>query len=57
MWFGASGVRERGKGERFVPAKLCCGPRLDLVFETALRGWPGQARTSPAMTTRAETNS
>ena len=30
---------------------------LDLVFETALRGWPGQARTSPAMTTRAETNS
>ena len=26
-WFGASNVRERGKGESFVPAKLCCGPR------------------------------
>jgi hypothetical protein len=25
-WFGASNVRERGKGESFVPAKLCCGP-------------------------------
>ena len=54
-WFGASNVRERGKGENFAPAKLCCGPpQVGPVFE-ALPAWI--AGTSPAMTPRAETNS
>ena len=47
-------VRERGKGESFVPAKFCCGPRhVGPVFE-ALPAWiaglvPGLV---PAMTTK-----
>jgi len=54
MWFGASNVRERGKGESFVPAKFCCGPRhVGPVFE-ALPAWiaglvPGLV---PATTTK-----
>jgi hypothetical protein len=44
-----------GKGEIFVPARLCCGPHhVGPVFE-ALPAW--MAGTSPAMTTRAETKS
>jgi hypothetical protein len=39
MWFGASNVRERGKGESFVPAKLCCGPpHVDPVLKRCRRG-------------------
>jgi hypothetical protein len=55
-WFGASNVRERGKGESFVPAKtlLRAAPHVGPVFE-ALPAWI--AGTSPAMTPRAETNS
>ena len=53
--FGASNVRERGKGESFVPTKLCFRPpHVGPVFE-ALPAWI--AGTSPAMTARAETNS
>ena len=38
MWFGASNVRERGKGESFVPAKLCCGPpHVDPVLKRCRR--------------------
>jgi hypothetical protein len=37
-WFGASNVRERGKGESFVPAKLCCRPPQAGRLE-ALHAW------------------
>ena len=54
-WFGASNVHEHGKGESYVPAKLCCEPPyVGRVFK-ALPAWI--AGTSPAMATRADPNS
>ena len=49
-----SNVRERGKGESFAPAKLCCGPpHVGPVLKRCRR----DSRDKPAVTPRAETNS
>jgi hypothetical protein len=50
MWFGASNIRERGKGESLRLQNFAAGRPMSAPFE-ALPAWI--AGTSPAMTARA----